>query len=479
MKLVSPADWVRRILYGRSSRDPDRIAGDAARDRGNWADAADAYRRYLTKWPAHAAVWLRLGNMLKEARQFEQADCAYAEAARLTPRKGVGPRMRAELSRRRGDLLQACRHYLEAWRRDRDVEAGFHLTRAELLALLACEQPLRVSAGERIIGAIEGLRGLAIEGWAWDPDRPADPVALDILVGGRVVGRVQADLARPDIAEMGLSDGPNCGFSFGLGPFIKGGDALSIAVERVDAKAPLAASPFDISSMRGLALWLDRTVPTPTELGELTVSIITPVHNVDAAWFAQTVESVLRQTQRSWRWIIVDDGSSDPALKNLLRQTAAQNERISLITNIEPRGTAAAINVGLKAAVGDYVLFLDHDDLLEPEAICELLSAASSGADIIYGDEAITGCDLRDIRSIVARPAFSWRYYLSHPYFVHPVCVRRTLALAGWDETLSASADIDFILRMIEMAQLIAHQPGFFTGGALMRTVPAIGWRTR
>ena len=113
----------------------------------------------------------------------------------------------------------------------------------------------------------------------------------------------------------------------------------------------------------GLALWFDRTVPTPTELGELTVSIITPVHNVDAAWFAQTVESVLRQTQRSWRWIIVDDGSSDPALKNLLRQTAAQNERISLITNIEPRGTAAAINVGLKAAVGDYVLFLDHDDL--------------------------------------------------------------------------------------------------------------------
>ena len=71
-------------------------------------DAADAYRRYLTKWPAHAAVWLRLGNMLKEARQFEQADCAYAEAARLTPRKGVGPRMRGRAQSKARRTY--CRH---------------------------------------------------------------------------------------------------------------------------------------------------------------------------------------------------------------------------------------------------------------------------------------------------------------------------------------------------------------------------------
>lgn len=460
MKPVSPLAWLTGLWGGRSSRDLDRLAGDAARDRRDWAAAADAYRRHLMKRPAHAAVWLRLGNMLKESGRLEEADRAYSEVSRLMPDAGAGPRMRAELSRRRGDRLQACRHYIEAWRRDRDPDAGFHLTRDDLIVFLAPEQSKGLAAHERITGAVEGLRGVAIEGWAWNPDRPANPVALNISVGGKVVGRVQADLARPDIVDLGLSDVPVCGFSFGLGPFIKAGDALSVVVERVDSHAPLAASPFDIGSMRGIAQWLERAVPPPTEAGGPMISIITPVHDVDLAWFAETVQGVLRQTEASWRWIIVDDGSSNADLKSLLRRTAAQDHRITLITTDEPQGTAAAINVGLRAAEGDYVLFLDHDDRLEPEAIRLLSFAASSGADVLYGDEAVTGRDLDDLRSIMARPAFSWRYYLSHPYFVHPVCVRRTLALAGWDETLPASADIDFVLRMIEAAQNIAHQPG-------------------
>jgi len=460
LKPVSFLAWLKVIRNGRSSRDLDRLAGDAARDRRDWAAAAEAYQRYLTKRPAHAAIWLRLGNMLKENGRLEEADRAYSEVGRLKPDSGAGPRMRAELSRRRGDLRQACRHYIEAWRRDRDREAGFQLTRADLISFLASEQAECLAAHERITGAVEGLRGLAIEGWAWNPDRPADPVALNISVGGKLVGRVRADHARPDIADLGLSDLPNCGFSFSLGTFIKAGDALSIVVERVDSHTPLAGSPFDIGSMRGLAQWLDRAVPSPTEAGGPMISIITPVHDVDVVWFEETLQGVLRQTEASWRWIIVDDGSSNADLKSLLRRTAAQDHRITLITKPKSQGTAAAINVGLRAAEGDYVLFLDHDDRLEPEAIRVLSSAASSGADVIYGDEAVTGSDLNDLRSIIARPAFSWRYYLSHPYFVHPICVRRTLALAGWDETLQASADIDFVLRMTEAAQSIVHQPG-------------------
>jgi GT2 family glycosyltransferase len=452
--------WIKGLLSGHFRRDHDRIAGDAARDRRDWTAAAASYRRHLAKRPTHTAVWLRLGNMFKESGQFEEAERAYSEVSRLTPDSGAGPRMRAELSRRQGDLVQACRHYLEAWRRDRDLDAGFHLTRVDLISFLASEQSRGLGTHERITGAVDGLRGLAIEGWAWNPDRPADPVALNISVGGRLVGQARADLVRSDIVGLGLSEIPNCGFSFDLGRYIKAGDALSVDVELVDTKAPLAASPFDIDAMRGLARWLERAVAPPSETGEPMISIITPVHDVDPDWFAETVQSVFRQTDGSWRWIIVDDGSSNADIKELLRRTAAQDDRVTLIANVEPRGTAAAINVGLTAAVGEYVLFLDHDDRLEPEAIRQLSYAASSGADIVYGDEAITGRGLSDLRSIMARPAFSWRYYLSHPYFVHPICVRRALASAGWDETLPASADIDFVLRMIEAAQLIAHQPG-------------------
>ena len=50
------------------------------------------------------------------------------------------------------------------------------------------------------------------------------------------------------------------------------------------------------------------------------------------------------------------------------------------------------------------------------------------------------------------RPAFSHDFYLSHPYFVHPICVRTEVArrIGGWDESLAISADVDFVLRVIE-----------------------------
>ncbi len=97
--------------------------------------------------------------------------------------------------------------------------------------------------------------------------------------------------------------------------------------------------------------------------------------------------------------------------------------------------------------------FIDHDDRLEPDAAWQLIRAArETDADLLYSDEAQTAENIDAITELRLRPAFSHDYYLSHPYFVHLVCARTDIArrIGGWDESLAISADVDFVLRMIE-----------------------------
>ncbi len=128
----------------------------------------------------------------------------------------------------------------------------------------------------------------------------------------------------------------------------------------------------------------------------------------------------------------------------------------------EPRHRAPPSTSRLRAARFAHVAFLDHDDALEPDAVWQLLRAiARTDADLLYTDEALTGETLDDVTEIRARPAFSHDYYLSHPYFVHLLCVRTQLAreLGGWDEAMPISADVDFVLRALERARGVAHIP--------------------
>ena len=68
---------------------------------------------------------------------------------------------------------------------------------------------------------------------------------------------------------------------------------------------------------------------------------------------------------------------------------------------------------------------------------------------------------MSDFASVQLRPAYSWDYYINHPYFVHLVCVRADVARAigGWDESMTISGDVDFVLRVSEHAHSVAHVP--------------------
>ena len=106
---------------------------------------------------------------------------------------------------------------------------------------------------------------------------------------------------------------------------------------------------------------------------EPKVSIIIPVYNVEP-FLARCLDSVVGQTLRGIEIICVDDGSPDRSI-DILNRYAAQDDRIRVISQ-ENRGLGGARNRGFDAATGEFILFVDSDDWIDP-AYCERLYEAA------------------------------------------------------------------------------------------------------
>jgi glycosyltransferase involved in cell wall biosynthesis len=180
------------------------------------------------------------------------------------------------------------------------------------------------------------------------------------------------------------------------------------------------------------------------------VSVIVPVYN-GAAHIVSTVESVLAQTYADLELIVVDDGSTDGTAE-LLRRYRGQ---LRLIQQ-ENQGVSAARNHGLRLALGDFVLFLDGDDLLYPDKLKQqvallesdhLLGAVHSGWRLV--DEY--GRPLRNIRPWPRIPDLSLTDWLQwKPVFLGAMLFRRSwlLRIDGFRTDLRQAEDTDFLLRL-------------------------------
>lgn len=102
------------------------------------------------------------------------------------------------------------------------------------------------------------------------------------------------------------------------------------------------------------------------------VSIILPVFNAER-FLSVCLDSVLRQTYRNWELIAVDDGSRDSSL-DILRSYAAKDPRIQVVEK-DNEGVSIARNIALQKATGEYVYFVDADDVVFPQGLEILINA--------------------------------------------------------------------------------------------------------
>lgn len=112
------------------------------------------------------------------------------------------------------------------------------------------------------------------------------------------------------------------------------------------------------------------------------ISIIVPIYKVEK-YLQRCVESIIHQTYKNIEIILVDDGSPD-SCPQICEQYAKKDKRIRVIHK-KNGGLSDARNEGLRAASGDYVMYVDSDDYIETDACEKLIMNMSDDVDVVVG----------------------------------------------------------------------------------------------
>lgn len=194
--------------------------------------------------------------------------------------------------------------------------------------------------------------------------------------------------------------------------------------------------------------------------GQPTFSIITPTFDPVPALLRAAVDSVRAQTYSRWQLCLVDDGSTRPGTTELLDSFAATDPRIRVFHRATNGGIVAASNDALGMATGEFVAFLDHDDMLAPAALAALAGAlrADPGLDVLYTDEDKIALDGTVLDTLV-KPGWSPDLLLGCMYFGHLAAYRTRLVreVGGLRPGLDGSQDWDLALRVTARTSRIRH----------------------
>lgn len=188
------------------------------------------------------------------------------------------------------------------------------------------------------------------------------------------------------------------------------------------------------------------------------VSIITPAYNA-APYLEETIASVRAQTHREWEWLFADDGSTDETL-GIMERAAGLDQRIRVIPAEGHKGSAAAArNRAMRMARGEFLAFLDADDLWDPEKTRiqvaylhrhSFVDGVTCGYDL-FGDPVRVSTDHRLSREEVV---VQWSEVLSGAPFPTPSFLFRRRcyeAMGGMDEDprLVTGEDYEFFARFL------------------------------
>ena len=191
-------------------------------------------------------------------------------------------------------------------------------------------------------------------------------------------------------------------------------------------------------------------------------SIVTPVYEPASAVLQATIDSVLDQQCPDWEWILVDDASPSPEVREVLRAAARGDSRIRVIERSENGHIVTASNDALRSAGGTFVVFLDHDDLLTPDALEQVAQviADDGEVDYIYSDEdKVDGSG--GFYNRFTKPAWSPERLRGMMYTSHLSVMRRELVerVGGFREGFEGSQDHDLALRVTEQTTRVQHIP--------------------
>lgn len=184
------------------------------------------------------------------------------------------------------------------------------------------------------------------------------------------------------------------------------------------------------------------------------LSVITIVYN-NVRHIERTMLSVINQTYSNIEYILVDGFSTDGTLEIVQQYTS----QIETLISEKDKGIYDAMNKGLAAATGDYVIFMNSGDgFYAPDTVAQVFATAPD-ADIYYGETEMiddAGNSLGQRRH-KAPAQFTWRHFKYGMSVSHQaIYIKRSLT-QPYDRQYELSADIDWILHAAKKAKMIVN----------------------
>ena len=192
------------------------------------------------------------------------------------------------------------------------------------------------------------------------------------------------------------------------------------------------------------------------------ISVVMPVYDPPLEFLRQGIDSILNQVYQNWEFCIADDCSNNPNIREILTEIAKTDSRIKLTFRSENGNISAATNSAAELATGDFILFLDNDDELTPDALGEVALYISQNPEIdfLYSDDDKISTEGKRFDPQF-KPEYSPELLLSYMYMGHLCVVRKEIfdKIGGFRIGFEGSQDYDFALRATEISRQVGHLP--------------------
>lgn len=192
------------------------------------------------------------------------------------------------------------------------------------------------------------------------------------------------------------------------------------------------------------------------------ISVVVPVYNVDRKMLKQCIDSVCKQTYTNWELCLADDASTMPEVCQCLSEYE-ELPNVKIVYREKNGHISNCTNTAISLAEGEFVAFMDCDDVLAPNALYEVAKLLNRDRtlDFIYSDEDKLTEDGRKRHQPHFKPDWSPDTMMSLMYTSHLGVYRREIGeKIGWlREGYEGAQDYDFTLRFTEHTNHIGHIP--------------------
>lgn len=193
------------------------------------------------------------------------------------------------------------------------------------------------------------------------------------------------------------------------------------------------------------------------------ISIAVPAYQTPVEFLRQMIESLIVQTYSNWELCIVNASPDNEEMQKVLAEYSAGDSRVRFCNLKENLGIAENTNRAFAMTKGEFVGLLDHDDLLAPNALYEIVKILQDHpqADALYTDEDKVTTELDEHFQPHLKPDFNLDLLRSNNYICHFFVVRKSIVekAGGFRKEFDGAQDYDFIFRCTENAGEVLHVP--------------------